>query len=167
MLCGSRASTVSVLLGIALLAAGVLIGCGAVVVDSPVPQTSEHHGGILIPLTDKQAYVELLNGSREKKGKAYDTTLVAYLLQPDLKSAFAETPTSVEVKIGTPKGEQRVALKAAPDSTDPLGNARFVSAPGPFELNQVGGEVTVQVARRRFPGRFAVRAERVFLSYVY
>jgi hypothetical protein len=140
---------------ISVLAAGALIGCGgAAPVQSSVPASSEHHGGVLIPLTDKQVYVELLNGDRGKKGDAFETTLVAYLLQPDLKTPLSQAPTSVEVKIGTPKGDQVVALKAAPDSADPLGSTRFVSAPGPFELNQVGGEVTVQVGGKTLSGPF-------------
>ena len=137
-----------------LITAGTLIGCSPVVVESPVPATSEHHGGILIPLTDNQAYLELLNGKREKKGKAFQTNLIAYLLQPDRKTPFSETPTSVEIKMGTPKGEEVIALKAAADSADPLGGSRFVSTPGPFELNQAGGEVTVQVGGKTLSGTF-------------
>ena len=137
-----------------VLAAGALLGCGAAPVESSVPATSEHHGGILIPLTDRQAYVELLNGKREMKGKVAETTIVAYLLQSDTKTPFSETPTSVEIKLGTPKGEQVIALTASPDSSDPLGSSRFVSSSGPFELNQVGGEVTVQVAGKTLSGTF-------------
>jgi hypothetical protein len=140
---------------ISLITAAALIGCGpGVVVEAPVPATSEHRGGILIPLADKQAYLELLNGKREKKGKGYETDLVAYLLQPDQKTAFSETPTSVEVKIGTPTGDQVVTLKAAPDSADPLGSSRFVSRPGPFDLTQSGGEVTVRVGGKTLSGTF-------------
>jgi hypothetical protein len=137
-----------------LLTVGSLIGCDSATMKSSVPPIGEHHGGVLIPLTDNQAYVELVNGDRLKKGTTYETTLVAYLLQPDRKAPFSETPTSVEVKIGTPTGDQVVALKAAPDSTDPLGSARFVSKPGPFELNQTGGEVTVQVGGKTLSGKF-------------
>jgi hypothetical protein len=145
----------TILSAMAVIAAAALIGCGqAVVVETPVPATSENHGGVLIPLTDNQAYLELVNGDRQKKGKAYQTTLVAYLLQADQKTPSAEAPTSVEVKIGTPKGDEVVALKAAPDPADPLGNSRFVSIPGPFELNQTGGEVTVQVGGKTLSGKF-------------
>jgi hypothetical protein len=145
----------TILLAISVITAGTLIGCGqSVVVDSPIPATSENHGGILIPLTDNQGYVELVNGDRLKKGKSYETTLVAYLLQPDQKTPSSEAPTSVEVKIGTPTGDQVVALKAAPDTADPLGASRFVSKPGPFELNQVGGEVTVQAGGKTLSGKF-------------
>ena len=77
-----------------------------------MPPPSENHGGVLVPLTDKEAYVELLNGKRVTKGKVSETNIVAYLLQPDLKTPLSETPKSVQVKIGTPKGEQLVTLKA-------------------------------------------------------
>jgi hypothetical protein len=138
-----------------LMVVGAILGCGqGSPVASAVPETSEHHGGVLVPLTDKEAYVELVNGDRKKKGNTYDTTIVAYLLQPDLKTALAETPTSVQVKIGTAKGDQVVALKAAPDSTDPVGSSRFVSEPGPFDLHQTGGEVTVQVGGKSLSGPF-------------
>lgn len=144
-----------ILCSISLLAGGILAGCGQpAVVESAVPATAEQHGGILVPLNDNEGYVEILNGKWTMKGRVGETTLVAYLLQPDRKSAFTQTPTSVEIKIDTPKGDQVVALKASPDSADPLGTARFVSAPGPFELNQVGGEVTVQVGGKTLSGKF-------------
>jgi hypothetical protein len=137
------------------IAAAALVGCGGpAVVESTVPPPAEQHGGILVPLADDQAYVELLNGQREMKGRVAETTLVAYVLQPDRKTPFAETPTSVEIKIGTPKGEEVVPLKAAPDPSDPLGNARFLSKTGPYELNQNGGEVTVQVGGKTLSGKF-------------
>ncbi len=119
-----------------------------------MPPPSEHYGGVLVSLTDKQAYVELLNGKRETKNKVSQTNIVAYLLQPDLKTPFSETPKSERVKIGTPKGEQTVTLKAEPDSTDPIGSARFVSALGPYELNQSGGEVIVQLGGQTLSGTF-------------
>jgi hypothetical protein len=137
------------------IAAAALVGCGGpAAVESTVPPPAEHHGGILVALTDDQAYVELLNGQREMKGRVAETTLVAYVLQPDRKTAIAETPTSVEIKIGTPKGEEVVPLKAAPDPADPLGKARFLSKSGLYELNQTGGEVTVQVGGKTLSGKF-------------
>jgi hypothetical protein len=145
----------TILFAMSVITVGALIGCGpAVVVESPLLATGEHHGGVLIPLTDNEAYLELANGDRLKKGRVFETTLVAYLLQPDQKTVFAETPTSVQVKIGTPKGEEVVPLKAAPVSADPLGSSRFVSKPGPYELNQTGGEVTVQVGGKTLSGKF-------------
>jgi hypothetical protein len=135
-----------------LIAAGALIGCG----DSGGGGTKigQSHGGIMVPLADNEAYVELLNGNPEKGVKDPGTPIVAYVLQPDMKTPLAEAPTSVEVKIGTPKGDQVVPLKAAPDSGDPAGSTRFLSEPGPFVLNQIGGEVTVQVGGKSLTGKF-------------
>ncbi len=129
-------------------------GCGAPVVPMTLPATSEHHGGVLVPLTDKQCYVELLNGKRERKGKDYLTNLVAYVLQPDQKTAFAETPTSVEIRMNTPKGDKTIVLKHAPQADDPVGSCRFESAAGPYELSQGGGEITVQAGGKSFTGPF-------------
>ena len=84
----------------------------------------------------------------------YDTTIIAYLLEPDLKTALAQTPTSVQVKVGTPKGEQVVTLKPAPDSADPVGGGRFISEFGPFDLQGTGGEVTVQVGGKTLSAPF-------------
>jgi hypothetical protein len=140
-------------LALALIAAGALVGCGSGGSGSAT-LPAENHGGVLVPLSDKEAYVELLNGERKKNGARFDTTIIAYLLQPDLKSAFAEKPTSVQVKIGADKGDQVVDLKAAPDSADPVGSGRFESAYGPFDLHQAGGEVTVQVGGKTLSGPF-------------
>jgi hypothetical protein len=137
-----------------MLISVMLIGCGAPVVESTVPPASEHHGGVLVPLTDQQCYVELLNGKRERKGKAYETNLVAYVLQPDQKTAYAETPTSVEVRMSTPKGDMTVPLRHAPEADDPVGSCRFVSTAGPFELSQGGGEITVQAGGKSLTGTF-------------
>jgi hypothetical protein len=145
--------TLSVAIRVA--AAGALIGCGSqAVVDSSVSQSGSHDGGILVPIGENEAYVELLNGDRRKAGKAFETTIVAYLIQADKKTPYSETPTSLEVKIGTAKGAQVVSLKPAPDSADPLGSARFVSTPGPFELTDNAGEVKVQVGGKTLSGRF-------------
>ncbi len=81
---------------------------------SAVPASGEHHGGILVPLTDKEAYVELVNGERKKNGSSFDTTLIAFVLRPDQKTALVETPTSVQAKVQTPKGEQEVTFKSRP-----------------------------------------------------
>lgn len=138
-----------------LVVIGMFVGCGQPVpVETAVPESSEHHGGVLVPLSDKEVYVELLNGERKNKGTTYDTTLVAYLFQSDQKTPIAEKPASVQVKVGTPNGDQLVTLNPAPDSADPLGSARFVSATGPFELTQNGGEVTVQVGGKTLTGSF-------------
>ena len=108
--------------------------------DSPVPATSENHGGILIPLTDNQAYLELVNGNRKKGRTSTRRPSWPTCSKPTRRRPSSEAPTSVEVKIGTPKGEQVVALKASPDSADPHGKLSLRLEARLFELNQTGGE---------------------------
>jgi hypothetical protein len=139
-----------------LIMMAAVAGCSPTVYESPVAATGENHGGVMIPLTDNQAYVELLNGNREKKakGKPFETTLVAYLFQSDQKTPVTGVPATVVVKMATPTGEQTIALKPEADTSDPAGSARFVSGPGPFELMQTGGEVSVQLGDKTLSGTF-------------
>ena len=130
---------------LSFLAVTAFTGCGGGVVPSPIPPASPLHGGILVPLPDKQGYVELLNDKRQRKYGASETTIVAYLLGPDQKTALGQKPTNVSVKLDTPSGQQTISLLAKPDQGDSVGSARFASEFGPFDLNQRGGEVTVAI----------------------
>src|SRR4051794_27612908 len=130
---------------LALLTTLSFTGCGGGSQPSALPDTSPLHGGILVPLPENQGYVELLNDKRERKGGAFLTTIVAYPLQADQKTAFPRTPTSVTVTMDTPKGKKTIPLLPKPDQGDSVGSARFVSDFGPYELNQVGGDITVAV----------------------
>src|ERR1700679_2367573 len=67
-----------------LIASAGLIGCGPGSGPGSKLLPDKHHGGVLVPLTDNQVYVELLNGERKKTGSTYDTTVIAYLLESDL-----------------------------------------------------------------------------------
>jgi hypothetical protein len=131
----------------------LLPSCGPGSAESP-PSAGDLHGGVLVPLTDNQGYAELLNDKRETKARELRMDLVAYLLGPDKKTAMAETPSSVEVKIRTTKGEKAVKLRPSPAPSDPAGGCRFVSEVGPYELTQTAGEVTVVVGGRTLSGTF-------------
>jgi hypothetical protein len=127
----------------ALLASVLGSGCGPSTKVPLVPPSSPLHGGILIALPEDGGYVELLNGGRQRVGYQFTTTLVAYLLQPDMKTALAEKPASIAVTLDTPAGEKTIPLASKPETGDSVGSTRYVSDPGPYELNQRGGEVTV------------------------
>jgi hypothetical protein len=127
---------------LALLATATCAGCGVGVVPSAVPPTSALHGGILVPLPEQKGFVELLNDKMEKRYGVYETTIVAYLLQPDQKTPLQPKPTNVSIKLDTAKGQKSIPLVEKPDTADPAGSARFVSDFGPFELNQRGGELS-------------------------
>jgi hypothetical protein len=128
---------------LSVVAAGMCSGCGVEPHASPIPPSSPLHGGILIPLPEAQGYVELLNDNRVKRGNAYLTTVVAYLLQADQKSAVTQQAGSVTVKLGVPPEVKTIKMRHNPDRSDPSGTARFVSELGLFQLNQSGGEIQV------------------------
>jgi hypothetical protein len=128
---------------LSLLTAGIYSGCGMRPAPSAVAPSSPLHGGILIPLPENQGYVELLNDKRERRGRAFLTTVVAYVLQPDQKSAVTQQSKSVTIKLGVPPDVKTLTLRPDPDGSDPAGAARFVSELGPFVLNPSGGEIQV------------------------
>jgi hypothetical protein len=126
-----------------LLIVGICSGCGSGTVPSSVPASSPLHGGILIPLPENQGFVELLNDKRERRGRVFLTTIVAYLLQSDQKTAVTQQSRSIAVKLGAPPGEKALTMRPAPDPSDPVGSARYVSELGPYQLEQIGGEIQV------------------------
>lgn len=138
-----------------LLLAFTLLGCDKErIVESTAPAPSQLHGGILVPLSGDEGYVELLNGKRERKGKEWDTTVVAYVLQADKQTAFSPTPTLVVLKLETAKGPVSVPLQAKPDAADAAGSTRFVSKSGDYVLDQRGGEVNVTAGGKTLTGTF-------------
>jgi hypothetical protein len=137
-----------------LLAAAIGAGCGGGTPPSALPPVSALHGGILVPLPGDQGYVEILNDQRERKGRSIQTNVVAYLLQSDQKTPFAQKPTSVTVKLDTAGGSRSIPLLPRPDGGDPAGGSRFVSDFGPFDLNMIAGEVTVAVDGKTLTGSF-------------
>jgi hypothetical protein len=130
---------------LSLFAAAMCPGCGGVTTPSSILPSSPLHGGILIPLPENQGFVELLNDKRERRGRVFLTTVVAYLLQPDQKTALAHKPTQVSVKLDTASGRKTLLLVAEPNPGDSLGEVRFTSELGPFELDQRGGEITLAI----------------------
>jgi hypothetical protein len=133
------------LLFLSLVPAGMCSGCGPGVHTSALPASSALHGGVLIPLPENQGYVELLNDKRERKSGRVQTNIVAYLLQPDQKTALAAKPSKVAVKLDTPRGPATIDLVPKPNQADPIAGTPYVSEFGPYELNQRGGEVTVAI----------------------
>jgi hypothetical protein len=112
---------------------------------SRVPDSSSLHGGILIALPENQGFVELLNDRRERRGNEFQTRIVAYLLQADQKTAATQPAKSLTVKLGAPPAEKAVVMPLEPDRADPVGGARYVSGLGPFQLEQSGGEIRLDL----------------------
>ena len=144
---------------LSFLASGTLIGCGeGVLVDSPVPADQRAPRRRPDPARGQAS----LCGTRErraaqKKGTTFQTTLVAYFLQPRQEDATSSEHADVgrQVKIGTPQAEKKsITLKAGAGFGRLRWGVSLRFAPGPFELNQTGGEVTVQVGGKTLSGKF-------------
>jgi hypothetical protein len=130
---------------LSLVLAGTTSGCGPSVHSSAVPASSPLHGGILIALPEDQGFVELLNDRRERKAGGMQTTIVAYLLQPDQKTAHAAKPPKVTVKLDTPRGPATIDLLPKADKADTVAGTPFISELGFYDLTQRGGDVTVAI----------------------
>jgi hypothetical protein len=137
-----------------LLLASALAGCAGEAVPTNVTGSSHLHGGILAQLPDNLGYVELLNGTRVKGKGGSDTTIVAYILQPDKSTAIATLPSEVSVKMTTAKGQTTVPLRAEADSADPVGAARYVSAMGPYDLHERSAEVVLNLGGKTVSSSF-------------
>jgi hypothetical protein len=129
----------------AVLGLGMLGFCGC---GDGLPTGDGHtplHGGIVIPFPDKNGLIELLNGEGKRTAATFEPTVVAYFLQSDGKTALAILPAEVVVKLDTAQGQKTITLKPKPETSDPVGSGRFVSDPGPYDLTQRGGEISLNV----------------------
>ncbi len=135
----------NVIATVALLAS-LLAGCGG---PEPMVARSDQtspHGGVIVPLPGEQGFVELLNGADAPPiARVRQTTIVAYLLQPDRKTAVASPPQEIAIKLDTQKTPNPIPLPLKLDTTDPAGSARYVSEVGPYEVDRGGGGGTVEV----------------------
>ena len=57
-------------------------------------------------------------------------------------------------KLVRPENPSKTKLMPYECGIDPVGSARFASDPGPYELNQIGGEVAVAVGGKTLTGSF-------------
>ncbi|MDX2037847.1 MAG: hypothetical protein SFX72_14445 [Isosphaeraceae bacterium] len=116
------------------------------------------HGGVAVPLADGKAYVEVLvekgGGTKTKP----QVRLVAFFLTPELDAALAEAPSSISMKVIPPVGEpSTVTLKLQADAKDPLAKQKYVSDPGPYDYDELRGEITASVSGESSTAAFAFR----------
>jgi hypothetical protein len=137
-------------LALTLVSVFHLAGCGEPPPNPSLPVSGPLHGGVLVPLTNDEAVVEVLNGERRRSGSGVTQTVIAYVLQPDRKTPVSAAPSQVTVSLDG----KAIPLSLEPDQADPSGGARFVSNAGPYELNQRGGEVSVALEGKTLTGSF-------------
>ena len=149
---------------LAILALGPL-GCGG---DEAPPEGSKAlvseagpHRGPSYALPDNLGFVEVLAeplgvGSLKK---APEVVLAVYFLGPDRKAALSPSPTDVKIVAHLPGEDapRTITLSASPKPGDPAGGLRFASATGPYDLDELRGEVQANVADKPVSVPFSFR----------
>jgi hypothetical protein len=114
----------------------------------PLPKdapTVGPHDGPAYALPQGLGYAEVTNEPKAgERDRTAATAIVVYFLKPDAKGAIEAAPSDVKFQVA-PSGRnkaQTVALKADPRSGDPAGGGRFASQPGPYQLEELRGELT-------------------------
>jgi hypothetical protein len=134
---------------------GLFLGCDS----SPAPPilvAKGPHQGMVIPLSENTGFVELVNEPEVKDRRSNEpTSIVAYYLQPDAKSALDPVPSDVKFAIdtgaggrggrGRPSTPQSIPLNPEPKSEDPAGAGRFASKPGPYLLSALRGTLSAKL----------------------
>jgi len=105
------------------------------------------HHGTTIRLPEEKGFVELTNEPEVTDRRSNEaTSIVAYYLQSDAKSALQPVPTDVSfvIELGK-KAAQTIPLSAQPKSDDPAGASRFASKPGPYQLSALRGRLNAKI----------------------
>jgi hypothetical protein len=138
-----------------ILAAVVCLdGCGSPQLSSQV--TKGAHDGTSFRLPDEKGLVEIVNEPTvTDRRNPQPTSIVAYFLQADGKSALNPGPTEVSFTIDPDaRSRQRekpaaspttLLLTAEPKADDAGGASRFASKTGPFDLSSLRGTLKAKI----------------------
>jgi hypothetical protein len=130
-----------------LVLAALVLGCDAT--PGPPPQVmAGPHRGTTIRLPEDKGFVELTNEPEiALRKKDQITSIVAYFLKIDGKSALEPPPTDVTIVVDRAKtGSETIPLAAEPKSDDPAGGSRFASKPGAHHLAMLRGTLKAKIA---------------------
>jgi hypothetical protein len=133
--------------GATLVVAALVLGCNWT--PEPSPQVmSGPHRGTTIRLPEDRGFVELTNEPEiALRKKDQITSIVAYFLKIDGKSALEPPPTDVAIVVDRAKERaETIPLAAEPKSDDPAGGSRFASKPGPHHLGMLRGTLKAKLA---------------------
>lgn len=147
----------------ALLSGVALLGCGGKPALPPMPKdtpTVGPHQGTAYALPDGLGYAEVVNEpSASERDRAAPTAIVIYFLGPDAKAALTPAPTDVKFQVASGRGKgQAVSLSAGPKSDDPAGASRFASPTGPYQLEDLHGELTAKAGGK--PAKIPIAGAR-------
>lgn len=146
---------------IVLIVVACAPGCGAGQGGSPAPGqvvvAFGPHGGRAVALPNDQGYAEVVVEPVKASARSVRQVLLAvYLLQPDLKSGLATIPTSISAAVVTPETSEPIAvsLRHDPLTARADASARFASAPGPFDYDELAGELTIELGGQTITREF-------------
>jgi len=140
---------------VTLVLAGLFLGFDSTQAPPPQLVVGPHHG-TTIRLPEDKGFVELTNEPEVTDRRASAaTSIVAYYLQPDCKSAMEPPPAGVNFVIEAGrKGSQTIPLSAEPKSDDPAGAGRFASKPGPYVLSGLRGRLNAKIGGQEISTTF-------------
>jgi hypothetical protein len=131
------------------LAAALAAGCGG---RSSAPIAAERvavkapHGGTISPVPGDRGFTEtLLEPPLRQGSKAAGSALVVYFLAPDGKAAMATPPSNVSVELMVDRVPKTVTLTSKPKTDDPVGSARFASAPLSLTESRLEGDLNATI----------------------
>lgn len=134
------------ILGLAIMALGIVSGCGDGAAPPPpgTPKALGPHNGPAVPLPGDRGYAEVMvDLGKLTKGKTSKSQLVVWFLQKDAQTPLNPPPTSVTAKLNIPgEGPQDVTFNPEPKAGDPASAGRFVAGSGRFDFDELGGEIT-------------------------
>lgn len=146
-------------LSVATLAAGCG-GPGGASVDPALATAVGPHGGPALPLPGGKGYAEIVVEPAQAATKSgRQVVLAVYFLRSDLKAALTPPPTEVAATVTTPAKPEPtpVSLAPKPIKSDPIAAARFASAVGPYDFDELRGELSGTVDGQPFTRAFAFR----------
>lgn len=132
----------------AILLAALDLGCGAALSGGgrPDPSPDGPHGGVAIALPGDAGFGEVVIEPAPGGARKRQVLVVAYFYAADLKTAIANPPARVEVSLAMPGAEPaRLALTPQSAAKAKSDVPRFASPPGPYQLDSISGELTVDL----------------------
>lgn len=143
---------------LALMLVAAIVGCGAVgtTAVTSLPSKPGTHGGTAFPLPDGKGYAEVVLEPVKSSKKGRDVVLAMYFVKPDQSAALEPAPTSISAKMTVPGESTPITATLTPKSLKP-NDGRFATEVGPYDYDEIRGEITGTFDGQPFNVPIAVR----------
>ncbi len=144
-----------IILGLLILPAGLLAGCGGVNTTSGGAPAAPH-GGIMATVPGGKGYAEVMVGPATgpgglRKGQQVKSQIAAFFYQPDGTTEMSPAPTDVTVKVGTGASSPTLTLTPQPNE-----KGKFASEPADLPEG-FKGQLEAKVDGQPVQVSFAIR----------